>query len=376
MTMGIILKEITTVKERVNVHRFITSLYEDYPCWVPPLWSEELNSFNPKTNPALEFCTTKSWTAWKEGKLAGTITAIINQRFIDQWKQKNGRFGWFECIHDQEVAHALLDQAENWCLAQGMEALVGPMGFTDFDKEGLLVEGHQEMSTFAMLYNPPWYQKLVESEGFEKEVDWIEFRVKVPEAIPEKVLRVMGLVMKRQKVHLLESRRKKDLVPYIPQVFDLLAECYKDLYGYVTLTEKMTRSLTKEYITLIDHRLTKVILDEEDRVIACGICMPSFSEAMRKAKGRLFPLGIFFLLKAMKKPQVLDMYLVAVKPEYQKRGIMSVLMSAINQEAIKLGIKEAETLAELEDNLNVQTLWKSYDARQHKRRRVYRKTLI
>lgn len=334
-----------------------------------------MKSFRRKTNPALEFCTARTWTAWKEGRLTGTITAIINHRFIEQWKQKHGRFGWFECIDDPETAHALLSTAEEWCFSQGMEAMVGPMGFTDFDKEGLLIEGFQEMSTFAMLYNPPYYQNLIEKEGYSKDVDWLEFRVKVPEEIPAKVLRVMDIVMKRQKVHLLETHRKKDLIPYIPQVFELLAECYKELYGYVTLTKKMTEKLTKEYITLIDHRLTKVILDEEDRVIACGISMPSFSEAMRKARGRLFPFGFIHIMRAMKRPEVLDMYLVAVKPEYQKRGIMSVLMSVINQEALKLGIKEAETLAELEENLDVQSLWKSYDARQHKRRRVYKKAL-
>jgi len=373
--MNIIVKPVNNKKERKKLHAFTMALYKDNPNWIPPLWQEELNQFDPAKNPALEFCDTVTWAAWKNDRLAGTVTGIINHRFIEQWEQKHARFGWFECIEDEEVAHALLQTVEDWAAEKGMDAIVGPMGFSDFDKEGLLIEGFDEEGTFAMLYNQPYYRDFLEKRGHKKDADWLEFRIKVPDTIPDKVLRVQQLVLKRQKVTLLETKSRKDLIPYIPQIFRLLSRCYSHLYGYVTLTEKQVEVLAAQYISFIDHRLTRILLDEKGDVVGCGITMPSLSKGMRRAKGKLFPFGFIHILRGLKKADVLDMYLVAVHPDYQKSGLMAVLMSVVHQEAIRRGMKWAETLAELEDNHAVQTLWKSYEARQHKRRRVYKKVL-
>ncbi len=374
--MPVTVREANTPSDYRKALKFTFNLYRDNPNWVPPLIGEEMETFNPKKNPALEFCETKTWLAERDGRIVGRITGILNRRFIEQWKDLHARFGWLEFIDDAEVADSLFDAAEAWARERGMTAIVGPMGFTDFDKEGLLVEGFDELSTFAMLYNHPWYKDHLERRGYVKEVDWIERQVRVPaEGIPEKVMRVSELVFKRKGLRALTVRRAKDYKPYIPAIFALLEDTYAHLYGYVSLTEKLRDLYADRYFSFIDPDFTKLVLDSEGKLAAVGISMPSLSRAAQKAKGRLFPFGLFHFLRAMKKPEILDLYLVAVRKDLQNLGLNSILMNEITANAIRRGVKFAETNAELESNAAIQSFWKFYDAREHKRRRVYRKDL-
>lgn len=374
--MPLSLREARGPADYRKALRFTFLLYKGNPNWVPPLISEELEAFNPKKNPALEFCETKTWIAEREGRIVGRVSGIINRRFIEQWGERNARFGWLEFIDDPEVADALMAAVENWAREKGMDALVGPMGFTDFDKEGLLVEGFDELSTFAMLYNQSWYKDHLERLGYAKDVDWVEYRVTVPAGgIPEKVMRVSELVFKRKGLKALEVKHRREFKPYIHAIFDLLADAYSHLYGYVSLTEPLMRLYADRFFSFIDPDFTKVVLDSEGKLAAVGISMPSLSEAAQKARGRLFPFGIFHFLRAMKHCETLDLYLVAVRPDLQNLGLNSILMNEITAAAIRRGVHFAETNAELESNQGVQNFWKFYDARQHKRRRVYRKNL-
>ncbi len=354
--------------------KFTFDLYSDSPNWVPPLISDELENFDRKKNPALEFCEAATWLAERDGRLTGTITAIVNHRVNERWGNRHGRFGWLEFEDDGETADALFAAAEAWVREKGMDALVGPMGFTDFDKEGLLVEGFEELSTFAMLYNRDYYRSHLERLGYRKDADWVEYLVTVPsEGIPEKVLRVSELVLKRRNLRILEAKTSAAFKPYIRDIFALLADSYADLYGYVAPTDRQMDLYTRRFFSFIDPDFTKLVLDAEGRPAAVGIAMASLSRAAQKAKGRLFPFGIFHFLAAMKRVEILDLYLVAVRKDLQNLGLNAILMNEITAAAIRRGVRWAETSAELEDNAAVRSFWKFYDARQHKRRRVYRK---
>lgn len=358
------------------VLRFSFRLYKDNPNWVPPLISDELAVFDRRKNPAFDFSEACTWLAEKDGRIAGTITALVNHRVNETWNQKQGRFGWMEFIDDVEVSAALLSTAEKWLREKGMDCIVGPMGFSDFDKEGLLIEGFDELATFAMLYNQDYYQKHLDVLGYVKEADWVEYQVQVPrDGIPEKVLRISELVLKRKKLRLLDAKRSADFKPYIRDIFKLLADAYAHLYGYVALTERQMDLYTERFFSFIDPDFTKLILDEDGKLAAVSIAMPSLSRAAQKARGRLFPFGVFYFMRAMKKPEILDLYLVAVRKDLQNLGLNSILMNETTAAAIRRGIRYAETSAELEDNAAVRNFWKFYDSRQHKRRRVYKKDL-
>jgi len=249
------------------------------------------------------------------------------------------------------------------------------MGFTDLDGEGLLVEGFDEMGTMLDIYNYPYYPEHVEAAGYRRDIDWVEYFIKAPQEIPEKVIRVGRLTLKRNGLSLVEAKKAKDLLPYAKEVFDLINEAYAHLYGTVELTERQVDTYIKQYFGYVDPRYNKVIVDAEGKLVGFGLVFPSLSEALKKANGRLLPFGFIPLLRALKNPKQLDLGLIAVRPEYQSRGIPAILLTEVSKFSIDNGIIGAETGRELEDNAQVRTLWKSFDARQHKRRRVYLKEL-
>jgi GNAT superfamily N-acetyltransferase len=375
--MAVIIKELTSKGDMKRLIRFPFSIYKGNKCWVPPLLLDEYDTLDPAKNPAFEYCEAKLWMAYKDGRPAGTIVGIINRRYIEKWGKKAARFGWFEIIDDLEVSKALLDTVESWAKAKGMESIVGPMGFCDLDKEGMLIEGFDELGTLPMIYNHPYYPKHMEAAGYRKECDWVEFFVKTPPEIPEKVKRVQELVMKRHKLKVAEVRSRKELASrYGQKLFELLNNAYAHLYGTVELTQAQISYYIKRYLGFVDLDFTKVIVDEHDSLAGFGIAMPSLSRGLQKAKGRILPFGFIHLLRALSKPEVIDMYLIAVRPDLQSKGVPAILMNIINENALKRGVIGAETSGELETNVEVQSLWKSYDARQHKRRRCYAKALI
>lgn len=371
--------EIREVKTKNDLKKFILlpfRLYKDNKYWVPPLIMDELNTLRKNKNPAFEYCDAKYWLAYKDGKIAGRIAGIINHRFIEIWGQKLLRFGWVDFIDDQEVSAALFGALEGWASELGLDGVHGPLGFCDLDKEGMLIEGFEEMSMFITIYNYPYYPVHLETLGYIKDVDWIEYDLAVPEEkVPEKVQRVSEAIMKRLNLRLFRAKKAKEILPYAKGIFEVLNEAYKNLYGVVPLTDKQVEAYTKQYFSFINPDYIRIVLDKEDKVAAFGIAMPSLTDAMRKANGRIFPFGFIHILRSLKKAKLLDLYLVAVRPELQSKGINALLLADITKVSLENGISRALSSPELELNTKVQAQWKHYSARLNKRRRCFIKNI-
>lgn len=370
--MNITIRPVESKRDLKKFVEFPFSLYKGNKFWVPPLRFDEYNTLRRDKNPAFDDAEAQYWIAYADGKPAGRIACIINHKAIEKWGKKNARFGWVDFIDNREVSAALFKTAEEWALSKGMSAIQGPMGFTDLDKEGMLIEGFDELGTMPMLYNHAYYKDHLESLGYVKDVDWLEFEIKVPDEIPEKIIRINELVLKRSHLRLAEPKNRKDLVKrYGTQLFDIIDEAYAELYGTVPLSRKQVDAYIDQYLGFIDLRYTKIIVDENDRMIGFGITMPSLSRGMQKANGHILPFGWYHLIHALRHPLGLDLYLVAVRKEYQNRGLNALLLTEINRNAIVDGIKTAETAGELESNEAVQGLWNHFEKRQHKRRRAF-----
>lgn len=374
--MSVLIRPVITRKDLAAFVDFPYSLYRACPNWIPPLRSDEFNTLSRDKNPAFESAEAEYWLAEKDGKIAGRIACIISRVANEKWGKTQARFGWVDFVDDREVSRLLFETASAWAKSKGMSEIHGPMGFTDLDKEGMLIEGFDEMGTMPMLYNYSYYQGHLEALGFKKDVDWIEFRITVPKEIPEKILRINELVLKRSGLSLANPKSRKELKKrYGAQLFDLINEAYEGLYGTVPLSEKQVARYVEQYLGFIDLRYTKIIVDSRDRLVGFGITMPSLSSALKKANGRLFPLGWFHLLRAYRKPEGIDMYLIAVRNEYRSRGLIALLLTEITRNAIEDGVKWAESSGELESNEAVQSLWSQFERRQHKRRRAWIKAL-
>jgi hypothetical protein len=374
--MSLILKEISKKKELKNFVNFAYDLYDNNKYWVPPLKKEEIFSLRKDQNPAFDFCEAKYWLAYKNNKIVGRIAGIINQKFNDKFNKKIMRFGWIDFIDDENVSAKLLSAVEEWAKEKGMDEIHGPLGFTDMDFEGTLIEGFEEVSTLGAIYNYPYYPKQIEKEGYVKETDWVEFEVKMDnKPIPEKIQRITEIALKRNKLHILKVKKSKELLPYARELFYLINKSYKDLYGFVELSDKQIDMYVKQYFGFIKPEYLPIVLNEKNEMVAFGITMPSLSSAFQKCKGNLFPFGFIHVLKAMKNNPGLDLYLTAVRPDMQDKGVNAIIISEINKTINKNKIKFVETNRELEDNSKVQAQWRFFEHRQHKRRRCYKKIL-
>jgi GNAT superfamily N-acetyltransferase len=372
------IKEVSSKKDLKTFISFPDMLYKGEPNYVPELKSEEYSMLVPDTNFAFEYCDARFFLCYQDGQLAGRIGAIVNRRANELWDQKRIRITRIDFIDDMEVSGALFGVVEDWARQLGLTESQGPLGFTDLDKEGLLVEGFDRMGTTVTIYNYPYYPRHFEAHGYAKDTDWIEYRIKVPEEETERTQRVSEIakkVMKRSNVRFYPLKKMKDAWPIIIQLFDLLSECYKDLYGVVPYTEKIAQDYTRRFIPLLNPDYAKFIIDEDDRLVGFGLAAPSLARAFQKSRGRMLPFGWAHLLYAVKKPKELELYLVAVHPDYQKAGLAALLLNEISAAAVKNGIRFAESSPELEDNRKVQDFWKNYDVEQHKRRRCYIKQI-
>ena len=374
--MAVQIRRVNTKRELKVFINFPFSVYKGNPYWVPPIVFDELFILSKDKNPSFEFSEAECWLAYRDGILVGRIAALINNRYIEKWGNKYGRFGWVEFIEDFEVAQALFNTAEEWLRSKGMVGVNGPMGFTDLDKEGLLIEGFDEMGTMPMIYNHPYYPEFIERLGYAKDVDWFEYEVKVPDSIPEKVLRVQELVGKRTGLHMYEWKKTSELKNrFAKEIFALLDEAYAPLYGTTPLSERQVDSYISQYLGFADPRFTKIVVDADEKLAAFGIVFPSLTEALQKSKGRIFPFGWVHFLKAMRRPKGIDLLLIAVVPKYKAMGAVAFLMTALIKSCLEVGVVSAETSGELETNYEVQSLWKSYEGRLHKKRRAYIKML-
>jgi GNAT superfamily N-acetyltransferase len=373
--MSIEMREVKSLGDLKKFIGFPYKMYKNHPYWVPPLFMDEMNTLRKDKNPAFEHCEAKYWLAYKNKRIVGRIAVIINQLYIDKWKNKYARFGWIDFIDDKEVSKALLETAENWAKEKGMTAVHGPLGFTDLDYEGMLIEGFDELGTLATIYNYPYYPEHITQLGYKKDTDWMEYELPVPEEPNEKIARVAEIALRRNKLRLLNARNKKELLKYAKDLFDLIDVAYSNLYGVVPLTEKQVNAYVKQYFGFVKPEFVPVILDEKGKMVAFGVTMPSLSKALQKCRGRILPFGFIHLLNALKKNDRADLYLVAVHPDYQGKGINAVMINEMNLVYKKLGIKKAESNPELETNHLVQAQWKYFPRRQHKRRRCFIKHL-
>lgn len=366
-----------TKKELLKFIKFGIGLYKGNSCYVPPIISEEVETLLPSKNPAFDFCEAQSFMAYRDGKPAGTITAIINRTVNLKSGKRTVRFSNLEFIDDPEVVDALFNSVETWAKERGMTEIIGPMGFTDMDHEGMLVEGFDELGTMATIYNHPYYPEHMTRMGFHKDADWVEFRMVVPDKVPDKYLRIADIVRKKYDLRCLRYKSRKKLKnDYGIALFDLINEAYDDLYGYSPLTRKQIDYYIGKYLGVLRLDCVCVIVDSTDRLVGVGISMPSFTRALQKSGGKMLPFGWYHLLKAMKgKNDTVDLMLVAVKPEYRNKGVNALLFADLLPNYIKNGYRWAESNLELEDNASVQLQWQYFENRQHRRRRAYRKHL-
>ena len=353
-------------------------LYRNNPYYVPPLVFDQLDTLDQKKGAAQEFCKSELYLAYKDGKPAGRVAAIVNFKANEQWNHKQVRFGWYDFIDDKEVADALMEKVYEFGRRFEMDTVVGPLGFTDFDPEGMLIAGYDKLCTMALIYNHPYYNEHMERMGFRKDTDWIEYKVYMPEVLPEKLTRVAAIVQQRTNVHLRPLTRKIIREEkYGEKVFRLINECYKDLYNFTVLPDHMAKKYLDFYLSILDLRYLSMVENEKGELVAFGITMPSIVRALQKNRGKLFPFGWWPLLKSMylKHEEGVEMLLIGVRPDYQNTGINSLLFADLFVKFKKWGVKWAETNAVLEDNVKNQGHWKLFDHECEKRRRSYIKEL-
>lgn len=376
--MAVTIKSLRpTFSELYRYVKFGIDLYKGNPCFVPPLILDEIQTLNPKTNPAFDHCQAQSFMAYLDGKPVGRITAIINSLVNEKNGEQALRFGFVDFIDDDEVVDALFDAVIAWGRERSCTAIVGPMGFSDMDHEGMLIEGFDEMGTMATIYNYDYYPRQMQRLGFAKDVDWIEYRMTVPDKVPDKYMRIADIVQRKYDLQIRKyTSRKKIKREYGHALFELINEAYADLYGFSPLTPRQIEYYISQYIPVLRLRDVSVITKRDGELVAVGISMPSLSSALRRCGGHLLPTGWYHLLRAIRgHSDVVDLLLVAVKPEYQNKGVNALLFSDLLPGYIENGYKFAESNVELEGNENVQKQWEYFERRQHRRRRAFKKHL-
>lgn len=369
------IKKVQSKKDLSNFIAFPDVLYKNNLYRVPQLHTFEKGTLDSKKNPAFDFCEADYWLAIDNGKIVGRIAGIINHKFIERWGEKFARFGWIDFIDDLDVSALLLKTVEEWAIAKGMVGVHGPLGFTDMDLEGALIEGFDEVGTQAVIYNYPYYPTHYEKNGYAKDADWIQYEIKIPAQVPEKIKRIACLVKEKYKLRTIKAKSAKDFLPYTKSMFATLNEAFYNLYGFVALTDKQVEYYTKQYFSMINPKYVCFIVDEKDDVVGFGISLLSLSEAFIKAKGRLFPFGFIHILRGLQKNNKVDMLLQAVKPAYHNKGIPAIFFSEMMQAYIDNGIETAISSHALENNTSAYLMFGDYDARQHLKRRCYLKKL-
>lgn len=378
MSSKIEIKQIEPTKANLKKFtQFQIDLYDGNDCFVPPLISDDVATLNPAVNPAFDFCDAAYFMAYRDGRLVGRIAGIINRQVNEREHKRSARFGFIDFVDDYEVSAALLDAVEKWAREKGMERLIGPLGFTDLDHEGMLVEGFNELSTMATIYNYPYYPEHMERLGYKKESDWVEFCMEVPDSIPEKYNRIADIVKKKYGLRVLKyTSRKRVKQEYGHALFHLVNDAYDGLYEYSPLTERQIDYYINIYLDLLDLNLVSLVVDKDDRLVGVGISMQSMSRALQKSKGKMFPFGWWHLLKGLKgKNDRVDLLLVAVAKDYQNKGVNALLFQDLIPYYIKKGFKYAESNPEMETNGKVQSQWEYFKTRQHRRRRSFVKKL-
>ena len=374
--MAVFIKEVTGKRQLRQFVRFPNELYKGNRYYVPQIESMDMDTLSPEKNRAFEVCEGKYWLAEDgDGKVVGRIAGIINHKYNKKVGLKICRFGWIDFIESQEVVTALLSKVEEYAREKGMEMVEGPVGFLEFDVAGVLVDGYDQVPTAYGKYNYPYYEPMILKEGYVKSTDFVEYRISVPDNI-DRYIRLGAMVGERYGLRQGSFRNKKELVrKYVDGIFSVMNTCYSPLHGFSELSPAQCEDLKNQFISNLQLDFVSVVVDQEDNVVGFGITLPSLSEALQKAKGKLFPFGFIHILRALKKNDTIDALLIAILPEYQDKGVNSMIFSKIGSGMIKHGIKYVESTRELEDNHSVQNIWGRFEHHLHKRARVYFKNI-
>ena len=365
------IKEVISEADLNQFIRFPMELYKNNKNYVPPLIKEERNVWNPAENAALAYSEAKKFLVFKNNKVAGRIAVIINRKEAEELDIHKVRFGWLDFIDDYKVSEALIFIAINFAKEHNIKKIEGPMGFTNLDKAGMLTMGFDKIATMIGLYNFEYYPQHLEKLGLVKEKEWVEFEMNYPTILPEKVEKFSKLIAQKYKLNVINFKNKSEILPYVEPMFKLLDETYKTLSTYTPISDEQIKTYREKYFPFIDKDYIVCVEDEHHDLVAFAITMPSYSVALQKAKGKLFPFGWFHFWQASKKNDRANFYLIGIHPDYQRRGVTAIIFKEIFVRFSKMGIKFAETNPELEENKNVQLLWQDYDIANHKRRRTY-----
>lgn len=380
---SVLIKKVETRTELKEFIEFHYDLYKGNAYDVPNLYSDELNTLRKDRNAAFDFCEAEYFLAYKDGKIVGRVAAIINNLANEKWNQKSVRFGWIDFIDDREVSQALMQAVEDYGKAKGMEDVVGPLGFTDMDPEGMLTWGFDQLGTMPTIYNYPYYPKHIEAlEGYEVDNKYVEFKMMVPKTVPEKYTKIAAMIEKRYNLHVRKITKKEVFQGGLGQrIFELINDTYKDLYGYSELSQNQITQLIKSYLSFLDFNLITLVEDwtePEHKLVGVGITMPSLAHALQKCRrGRLFPFGWWHVLKAIKfhKTNIVDLLLIGILPEYRAKGANAILFADLIPRYQAYGFEWGETQVELETNAGVQGQWGALNPVMHKRRNCYKKII-
>lgn len=363
--------EVKTSKDLMNFIKFPMELYKNNENYVPSLINEEKNIWNPSENPALGYSEAKQFLAYKNGKIVGRIAIMINHKEEKELGISKVRFGWLDFIDDFKVSKALIDTAISFAKEKNINKIEGPMGFTNLDKAGMLTMGFDKLATMIGLYNFDYYPKHLEKLGLVKEKEWVEFEMNFPTVLPERVEKFSSLIAQKYKLKVIDFKNKKEILPLVEPMFKLLDQTYNSLSTYTPITDEQIKTYKEKYFPYIDKNYVICVEDENHQLVSFAITMPSYSQALRKSKGKLWPFGWWHFLQAGKKNDRANFYLIGIHPEYQRRGVTAIIFKEIFVRFNKMGIKFAETNPELEENKSVQVLWQDYNPVNHKRRRTY-----
>ena len=376
--MAVDIRPVTNKRQLRQFIQFANDLYEDCQYYCPPLFFDEMNCFEPRTNPALEVCEYQVWMAYRGKEPVGRIAGIINRKANEKWNYRHVRFGWFDFIDDMEVSHALLDMVAAWGKERGMDALNGPVGFTDFDHEGLLLEGYDYPAVMASLYNYPYYVSHIDAYGLVKEADWVEIQVYPPQGCPDRLSRIADIVKERSHVRVDKVKNSRELVrKYGIEYMDVIDTAYQKLYNFQPMTKAQKNYYKNMYFPLLNFDFVTIVVNEKDEIVGVGLGMPDISGALRRCRGRLLPFGWYHLLKALKAKQMdsFSFLLVAIRPDYQDKGIMALLFQDQIPVINRYGIKRLETTNILETNTKNIANFTQFDHKIHKRHRAYLKSI-
>ena len=371
----ITIKEAKTKKEMKQFVTFPFSLYKDNKYWVPPIIKDELDSFNPDINPVFKHAKAKFLLAYKNGKIVGRVAAIINSFEVEDQQIKKMRFGWFDMIDDIEVTKALLQEVERIGKENNLEFMEGPVGFSNLDKVGVLTKGYDHIGTMITWYNHPYYVTHLEKLGFQVAKKYLENYFMVNELDPSSFQRAAPILKRRFGLKEKNFTSSKEIMPYVEEMFQLFNETYSKLSSFVPISDEQIAYFKKKFISFINPELIKFVLDKNGKIVAFSIMMPSFSKALQKAKGKLFPFGIFYLLKAKYKNDTVIAYLIGVDPAYQNKGVTAIIFDEFYKTVTKKGITKLVRTPELEDNIAEAQIWKRMDNINHKRRATYTKKI-